>query len=795
MATSLAAQGQGLERRCISLCSPMITAVKRALERRDILTLLLADPARLMISAVEVEDDDDDENRRNDYQMIRRLAAHLHGGNIRSFPANELKSILCALLEECRCSSGDDESRGSIVPAGRHQEPPPRKRVKRVTNNINLHSILRFAERIVHQRYEKNNRCDMDDDYMFLEVQLKGYFGVKDATFQIEEDILSLAFEIALHAITVHFADDGKVPGELVADVGNERQRGNNETMEALHTLRDTSDGKKHLLLEGVIKTALRIIDFVVVIDRCERNTRLRLQRQRQASMSGPISSKNSTAVTDRRKKYEHLFRSDHRRDYGNGGSQANHHLDSSAAEVKSVMEEKYPEQWEWLRRRKDSVYPPSSASNTSCASDSPSFFEKEKQASKYDNIVIIRRRIESLDDISLSSNDSDDEMNNSSAVNVALKQDQNVATPRSEEKITSATHKSKGTPEDVRVVSQLKELDHETNELRLTLLEMPPSESSSTEVIRHIVDKVNNIILRYGEVDGAAGISRCGDIMGGILVIDDDLVARNDQDDNNGTAASKRFPLNDAMVSSLVTVFLTDATGAIRAKAFLRSFVLPLVMDMNPATRSFAVGDHKNAKDEGKPASRVLTALLESLARDRPTECVISVVVPTLVSKRQTLSIATVSETSYYEPTRFQCELISRVLRGKDALSLSAVALLVEEAVLSTNEVELHGMKWNDSTMSVLTACLNRQPSLSDEVVAKLADRISRHLSPSSSAAASQSIMANSMKFSTLFHAFVSKYGSQLKATGKVEMLKESSNRLKTFMSKTIALCLKKIS
>jgi hypothetical protein len=128
------------------------------------------------------------------------------------------------------------------------------------------------------------------------------------------------------------------------------------------------------------------------------------------------------------------------------------------------------------------------------------------------------------------------------------------------------------------------------------------------------------------------------------------------------------------------------------------------------------------------------------------------------------------------------------RILRGgKDALPIPAIALLVEE-ILPTKEVDI-GMKWTDNTMPVLTTCLNRQPSLPDDVIVKLADEISLQLS------STQSLVAKSMKFSTLFHAFVTKYGPHLTTVGKVESLKESSTRLQTFMSKTIALALKKLS
>ena len=178
--------------------------------------------------------------------------------------------------------------------------------------------------------------------------------------------------------------------------------------------------------------------------------------------------------------------------------------------------------------------------------------------------------------------------------------------------------------------------------------------------------------------------------------------------------------------------------------------------------------------------------------------ECVVSVLVPTLVLKKY-LPSSTAAHESLFEPTRFQCELISRILKGRDGLSAAAITLFVEELLPTTEEIKSSlndtpqvrgGMKWTDNTMPLLSACLNRQPDLPDNVVSRLADEISYQLSSKASPS-----MVKSMKLSTLFHTFVTKYGAQVKSTGKVESLKDSCKLLKTFMSKTISMALKKIS
>ena len=309
-------------------------------------------------------------------------------------------------------------------------------------------------------------------------------------------------------------------------------------------------------------------------------------------------------------------------------------------------------------------------------------------------------------------------------------------------------------------------------------------------------------------------GIKRCGDILGGSfsnafnpMIIDNDKADDDDDDDDyitpqrSSIANMNRFPLTEAMTSSLVTTYLTDATGALRIKTFLHSFVSPLILELKPSIQSIysAAVDHdviKANNDIGKPASRVLTSLLTLLARERPMECVASILVPSLV-------MTTTTKCTSFEPSRFQCELISRVLRGKDALSSQAIAFLVSELLATKEELNaltssyssslIGGMKWTENTMPLLTACLICQPTLSDDDVMAMSGMISYQLS-STNVTSTLILMAKSIKFSTLFQTFVTKYGSQVKSIHRVESLLDSATRLKTFMSKTICLSLKKL-
>ena len=728
--------------------------MRRCFEQRDLLASLLS-------SAPTAFD--------NPHHNLGRLTMHLSNGNIAQIHAYELKSILSALVDECKCDlhseiSGDINN-NTIDSEGMMS---PRKKAKRAPSNNNLHSILKFVQRVIYQRYnekemeEKCSNNDDDDDKIFLDNESKSHFGTNDTLFQIEEDILCLAFELAVNAVM---------------------QR--SEDLKSSNMMSNHGD----VCCENVITTALQIIDSVVDINRHERATRRQLYQSRHESK--PPSS-HAAAKVSRRTKYEHLLQP----------TKKCKALSTTTKKAMSVMEEKYPKQWKWLCQFRigandtniesmdectsveelQQVHYPSKplSDETDTMGDDKTSNEETNTTNRDSNFVIIRRRIETLDDISLSSNDSDEEKNQEIDNADAMSQDKPMGESAAElEPKISATDNVEDsllpTP-----ASPYERLDRETSELRLTLLDMPPNEASSTEVVRHTVEQITNLLSKYGEVDGAAGIARCGDIFGGQRMVD------------SSTPPDHRFPLNDAMVASLLKELLTDATGSLRAKSFLRAFVLPLMVEMNPTVQMARDGSSATSKNQSKSASRVLTSLLTTIARDRPTECVVSVIVPTLVLRKYIMPSSTAASEAVFEPTRFQCELITRILKGKDALSSQALALLVEQLLPEARAAgACGGMKWTENTMPVLAACLNRHPKLADDVVSKLADEISYHLSPSSSTAS----MVKSMKISTLFHAFVSKYGAQVKSTGKVDSLKESATRLKTFMSKTIGVALKKLS
>jgi len=714
--------------------------------------------------------------------LISNGTDDVYNSNVANMSTYELKSTLKKLKDiyTTNSTADDTDDDESII------YKPSRKRAKHQTPNYHNNSILKFVDRIVHQRYTDNNNRLNCPHFAFLQNELRSQFGTKDIVFQAEEDIINLVFEIVISCI---------------------KQR-----VDCINKSNDTTNSSNsNILCDGIVKTGLQIVDIIVQYDQNERVLRARLYQSRNNKEDHPsllIAGSTDEGRRSRRSKYEHLLEPKKKKKKKKK-CKAKTHNASAADNVKTCIEETFPEQYRWLCRfRSESKIQGTdegteelqqlhySEKKKDDTNDLPSINNQGKEVVGDGNFVIIRRRIETLDDISISSTESDDE---------ELDVEMEIAdTGMQEQKDTSVSASSQ--PEETNrdtatsntlittssgdPSSPFKKLDKETNNLRLTLVDMPASEASSVEVIRHTVDEIQKILYRYGEVDGANGISRCGEIFAGQHVLDTSV--------DQASESSQTFPISDAMVASLVKTFLTDAMGAIRAKAFLRSFVLPLMVEMNPTAKISSEGQQTAKSSKGKPASRVLTSLLTSLARDRPTECVVSVLVPTLVSQKY-LPSSTAAHESHFEPTRFQCELISRILKGRDALSSTAISLFVEELLPTTEEIESSlnntprvrgGMKWTDNTMPLLSACLSRQSDLPDNVVSRLADEISYQLSSKTSPS-----MVKSMKLSTLFHTFVTKYGTQVKSTGKVESLKDSCKLLKTFMSKTISMALKKIS
>ncbi len=776
---------------------------KRLLNQRDFLSQLLVSPN----FGTNCKRINQIEFTPNPHLNIHEVDA------VARLPALELKCLLLALSEECRTpqifpgvqswdvdndeSSITDFSPIDDLERNDNKNYVTRKRPNSFTKsshqlskrmnrgNSNHHSILRFIERTLEHRYHfRYNRKEGRDDqrYKFLDGELKSYYGTSDAIFQAEEEIRCLVFEMAYDGIVKCFHHASYCHGNTTKRVDECDNESNAPFLKFIHSLPNISTIDETILRDGILATALRIIDSVIDYDQKERRSR-ELLHETMSNRQLLLKS----LIADRRFGKEHQSQQPKRN--------VNHRL-----HVSSIIEQRYKKEYLWIKNLKErcQLFPLSSQKDDSMKHgivqdkicDGGYACDSNKSIKLVPNIVqnvdnsiqsgfefiVIRRNIDSEDTLCLSGDVNDDEAMNKHCekrdIRAKVSIDQNE-TPRSTSNhdIPLAT-----TEPDLPSFPLHHDLDNEARELRQNFLDMSLNELSSAQVILYATESLGNLLRRYGELYGAAGISRCGD------VVVRGINATGQSDVVECESEKPRFLLNDAIVSALIKNFLTDATGALRTKAFLRSFVLPLIEQMNPVASELGGA----GRGDEKPASRLLSALLTTLAGDRPTELVESVIFP-ILTMTKTTPLKADAPSVPIEPSRFQCELIARLLHGKGALALTAIALLVELLHPITN---VHrGMEWNEKTMPLVTACLNRQPSLDDRIVARLADEVSHNLTTDL-----KQSMAKSMKLSTLFHTLVNKYGAQLKALGKIDHLKGAANKLKTFMSKSISTLLKKL-
>jgi hypothetical protein len=144
----------------------------------------------------------------------------------------------------------------------------------------------------------------------------------------------------------------------------------------------------------------------------------------------------------------------------------------------------------------------------------------------------------------------------------------------------------------------------------------------------------------------------------------------------------------------------------------------------------------------------------------------------PTLMGKARESLIS--GETSN-EVSKAQCELISRLIKS-NCFPIHELSKLVEQSV---------SIKWSELSMGVITTIVQKKPALGSITIKAFVDKID--------ACSNEARLVKSTKFSTLFHTFVTKYGSQIKNEGSCEVLLKAATALTTLLGKAITSSLKK--
>ncbi|CAM9879912.1 unnamed protein product, partial [Choristocarpus tenellus] len=196
-------------------------------------------------------------------------------------------------------------------------------------------------------------------------------------------------------------------------------------------------------------------------------------------------------------------------------------------------------------------------------------------------------------------------------------------------------------------------------------------------------------------------------------------------------------------------------------------------------------------------PASRVLVTAVSGVAKARPGAVIEGLVLPLLCEGDPALLGSA------------QCELCLRLIKqvlpkytldsvlyglcslpsgGGGTGSTSGVYNWAAEEGM-TGGGELRGGQerlcvWTELTVPVVMALLNLKPSLSDKTVAQLVRRIE--------VASEQPELQTSLKFTTLIHILVTRFGPQSKP--HVTVLRTSTSRCSTFMVKAVQNALQRL-
>ena len=280
--------------------------------------------------------------------------------------------------------------------------------------------------------------------------------------------------------------------------------------------------------------------------------------------------------------------------------------------------------------------------------------------------------------------------------------------------------------------------------DLRPTLLQM--SDNAASNDIESMTNQIASILQDGGAQDGAEGITKAAAVLKyGSPTKEDEEVCS----------------FSDSLISSLSKACIAEEMSAARVASFLQSFVLPSI---------YALQDAKS-----RPASRQLVTTLTTLARDRPTDCINSLLVPTMMGNSST-SINEMERVNT-GPSKAQCELIGRIVKSTATFQPDDLSKLVSELVPT---------QWTELSVAVLTTCIQKKPTLSEPTITALADKFSK--------CSNEQDLAKGTKFSSFFHAFVTKYGPQIQSHDCTDGLLEAAENLKTFLGKSITTSLKKL-
>mmetsp|Transcript_18175 Transcript_18175/g.27260 ORF Transcript_18175/g.27260 Transcript_18175/m.27260 type:complete len:484 (+) Transcript_18175:1-1452(+) len=348
---------------------------------------------------------------------------------------------------------------------------------------------------------------------------------------------------------------------------------------------------------------------------------------------------------------------------------------------------------------------------------------------------------------------------------------------------ITTATTTQKNHPIEMENESSLEdEIKQISMDIREELLEM--AQNATSMVVQGMTTKISDVLQKAGKEYGANGIKTVA------------VILKNGERTQTPTGSigttkyepkkERSFIFPDIFISSLCKACITEETSAVRASAFMSEFVLPSIVQLRHA--------------KSRTASRLLVTTLSFLARDRPTECASAVLIPTLCCDIKEVGIRNISaeentaerevDQANFVPNKAQCELVSKVIK-QVSMPKDILANLISHLTIS--------MVWTEQTVPIITTCLQKKPQLDRKIIDQVVDKIRRCVEGKdeyNEKRGKEALQATSrgIKFSTLFHTFVTKYSNQIENGSLVTSLLDSAGSLKTILGKSIVTALKKL-
>ena len=641
------------------------------------------------------------------------------------------------------------------------------------SNTNNKYSILKFVRRIVNLRYSFN----WEKSYFVNPIS-------KDDRFQQEEWLICLIFMIGFHAIKTEIGkpqiqmstmQEKPHPPDSFTDISPKQIKKESTNLQTFLTL--------VCIIEDVGMKLQKLKVEAINLNVCYQESQHDLTKKRNKE---EVPSILHVCFPKQMMQFKQL------QVQLNPKQRNESSMPSSSEITQQTFHTKYIKR---RRLRKISSIDVSTFSQKK----SPDKSNKKRKNSELEDSSII-------DLVYESSYDSDMDTNNSSEMNP-------LSQPFTTNPIDKNIPKSSGLDTTFKLTI---ELQLSAKKLRESLLHLKHTNCQiSSDKIIQLSDTFVQLLQQSSSIDTISGEQGI-EIMGNYISYGKECIATGDNWLDNGknennvinNTRSRHVPnmkeelsLIDTIVFHVTKSFVTGNVSSIRVSSFMKSCVLPLCFELGrtkywkePHQENTAVLNEKDTS-----ASRLLVRTITSLIEKHPKECVTSIFLPLLLQKN-TFSQENIGDNDNLGANIAQCELVSRVIKEMH-LPLDSISLLLSCIIttfMSTIKSESTNDEYDekrtpilltDHFVSVMITCIQHKPKLAVGDIRNMIFCIVNVCQEFNSN------ICESVKFASLFHTFLLKYGEQMKELGELETLFKAAMNLKTFLKTSIHATLKRLS